>query len=64
MTLNEAAATLGLTPDTLRQQIHAGKLRAEKLGRDWHVAPKEVERYRTHHLRILARVNQGTKGKK
>lgn len=49
MTLVQAAAELGLTPDTLRQQIHAGKLRARKVGRDWHVTPKEVERYRLEH---------------
>jgi len=46
MTLLEAAAQIGVTPATLRQQIHNGKLRAQKLGRDWHVTPREVERYR------------------
>jgi excisionase family DNA binding protein len=47
MTLTEAAATLGVTPDTLRSQIRHGSLRAVKRGRDWHVTPREVERYRT-----------------
>ena len=51
MTLIEAAALLGVTPDTLRQQIAAGKLRAKKVGRDWHVTAREVERYRTEHRR-------------
>lgn len=46
MTLKEAAALLGVTPDTLRQRIHAGTLKARKIGRDWSVTPKEVERYR------------------
>jgi excisionase family DNA binding protein len=46
VTLPEAAASLGVTAATLRQQIHNGKLRAEKHGRDWWVQPKEVERYR------------------
>lgn len=46
MTLPEAAALLGVTAATLRQQIANGKLRAQKIGRDWHVTPKEVERYR------------------
>jgi excisionase family DNA binding protein len=32
VTLIEAAAILGVTPDTLRQQIAAGKLRARKIG--------------------------------
>lgn len=51
MTLIEAAAILGLTPATLRQQIANGKLRARKIGRDWSVSPKEVERYRIESRR-------------
>lgn len=51
MTLIEAAATLGVTPTTLRQQIAHGKLRAVKRGRDWWVTPREVERYRREHQR-------------
>lgn len=46
VTLVEAAAMLGVTPATLRQQIANGKLRARKVGRDWQVTPREVERYR------------------
>lgn len=46
MTLPEAAAILGVTSATLRQQIANGKLKATKKGRDWHVTPVEVERYR------------------
>jgi excisionase family DNA binding protein len=46
MSLTEAAASLGVTAATLRQQIANGKLRARKVGRDWHVTPREVERYR------------------
>lgn len=45
MTLTEAATILGLSPDTLRQQVHNGKLRAVKQGRDWSVTPREVARY-------------------
>jgi excisionase family DNA binding protein len=51
MTLNEAAAVLGLEPDTLRKQAQRGVLRAERRGRDWHVTPEEVERYRREHKR-------------
>ena len=51
MTLIEAAASLGVSPETLRSQIRNGKLRAEKRGRDWHVTPKEVERYRRESRR-------------
>lgn len=51
MTLIEAAAELGVRSDTLRRQVALGKLRATKVGRDWHVTPAEVERYRTNHQR-------------
>jgi excisionase family DNA binding protein len=51
MTLTEAAATLGVTPATLRQQIARGKLRAVKRGRDWWVSRREVERYRRESSR-------------
>jgi excisionase family DNA binding protein len=46
VTLTEAAVVLGVTAATLRQQIHNGKLRAVKRGRDWWVTAREVERYR------------------
>ncbi len=46
MTLTKAAASLGVTAATLRQQIANGKLRATKRGRDWWVTQGEVERYR------------------
>lgn len=51
MTLTEAAAILGVQPGTLRRQIQLGKLKAKKVGRDWHVQPKEVERYRQESQR-------------
>lgn len=51
MTLREAAATLGVHPDTLRSQIRYGALRAEKRGRDWWVTPSEVRRYAERHRR-------------
>jgi hypothetical protein len=44
-----------VTAATLRQQIANGKLRAEKRGRDWHVTPKEVERYRKESQMISPR---------
>ena len=50
MTLPEAAALLGVTAATLRQQIANGRLRAAKRGRDWWVARQEVERYRAESL--------------
>lgn len=51
MTLKEAAAILGTTPDNLRGAIKRGALKAQKMGRDWFVTPKEVERYRKEHKR-------------
>jgi excisionase family DNA binding protein len=52
MTLAEAAASLGVSPETLRWQIHNGKLTARKVGPIWTVTPKEVERYRRESKRL------------
>lgn len=52
MTLEEAAKRLGVTADTLRQQIGRGKLAAVKHGPIWWVTPGELDRYaREHRLR-------------
>jgi excisionase family DNA binding protein len=51
MTLIEAAALLGVTAATLRQQIANGKLTATRHGRDWWVTKGEVERYRRESRR-------------
>jgi excisionase family DNA binding protein len=51
MTLKEAASLLGVTPDNLRGAIARGSLKARKVGRDWHVTPAEVERYRRENRR-------------
>jgi excisionase family DNA binding protein len=51
VTLTEAGRLLGVSPDTLRSQIRHGALRATKKGRDWHVTPAEVERYRVESRR-------------
>lgn len=45
MLLKEAAQILGIQPATARQQIKNGRLYADKIGRDWHVAMAEVRRY-------------------
>lgn len=50
LTLPQAAELLRLTPDTLRQQIHKGRLQATKLGRDWLVTRDELDRYTEEHL--------------
>lgn len=51
MTLIEAAAVIGTTPDNLRGAIKRGSLKAVKHGRDWWVEPREVERYRRENRR-------------
>jgi excisionase family DNA binding protein len=51
MTLIEAAALLGVTPDNLRGAIARGTLKAAKYGRDWIVSQKEVERYARENRR-------------
>lgn len=50
LTLTEAAARLGLSPVTLRVQLGKGKLKGRKVGRDWTVSEREVERYRAESL--------------
>lgn len=51
MTLIQAAGILEVTPDTLRQQVRNGKLKAVKRGRDWWVTKGEVERYQRENRR-------------
>ena len=51
MTLKEAAALLNTSPDNLRQSIARGSLKARKMGRDWFVDAKEVDRYRVENRR-------------
>jgi excisionase family DNA binding protein len=50
-TLKEAAALLGLSPDTLRSQIRYGALTGRKVGNAWTVTAKAIERYRAEHRR-------------
>jgi excisionase family DNA binding protein len=44
--LSEAARLLGVSHATLRAQVHRGRLRAVKVGRDWLVTNAEIDRYR------------------
>ena len=50
MTTSEAASALGISVNTVRHQIGAGRLRASRQGRDWLVTAGEVERYRADSL--------------
>ncbi len=51
MTVNEAAALLGIEPGTVRRQIQLGKLRSTKHGRDHWITPRELLRYRKESQR-------------
>lgn len=51
LTLVEAAERLGVQPGSLRVQIAKGKLKARKIGRDWTVTEREVERYAKENRR-------------
>jgi excisionase family DNA binding protein len=46
MTVTEAAASLGLSPRTLQEQIARGRIKAIRHGPIWWITEAEVERYR------------------
>ena len=50
LTLAQAAAHLGLSPSTLRNQVKAGRLRARMVGKTWTISERECERYRTESV--------------
>lgn len=50
ITLAEAAERLGLSPSTLRVQVHNGRLKARLVGKTWVVTGREIERYRADSL--------------
>ena len=52
MTLAEAAALLGVHPDTLRRQVRLGKLKATKHGPIWWTTKAEVDRYARENRRF------------
>lgn len=43
ITVTQAAAILGVTPQRVRALIKAGMLEAEKFGRDWQIDGESVE---------------------
>ena len=45
ISVKEAAARLGVHEKTVRRWITGGELRAHRLGRQWRVAPVELERF-------------------
>lgn len=50
LTLAQAASRLGVSPNTLRNQIGNGRLRGRLVGKTWTVSEREVERYRAESV--------------
>jgi excisionase family DNA binding protein len=50
MTVAEVAVALRLAQATVRRQIANGRIRAEKVGRDWNIPEEEIRRYRADSL--------------
>jgi excisionase family DNA binding protein len=42
LSTREAAARLGISADRVRQLIRAGRLPAQRLGRDWYIQPADL----------------------
>jgi excisionase family DNA binding protein len=55
LTLAEAASRLGVSPSTLRNQIHNGRLRGKLVGKTWTVTDGEVARYQRESLGRIGR---------
>ncbi|HEX9202839.1 MAG TPA: helix-turn-helix domain-containing protein [Vicinamibacteria bacterium] len=47
MSTGEAAASLGVSPNRIRQLVSSGQLPGSRIGRDWVIKGADVERYRT-----------------
>lgn len=62
ITLATAAKTLGIAADTLRQQIHAGRLEAQKIGPIWVISEIALDRYRLSNLGRVGRPFVGRLG--
>jgi excisionase family DNA binding protein len=45
ITISEAARRFGLSPQYLRDIARSGRLKAQKIGRDWLTTPADVEAY-------------------
>ena len=55
MTSAQAAARLGLSPVTVRQQCRKGIIQARKIARDWSIPTREIARYKREHLHHAGR---------
>lgn len=55
LTLAQAAAQLGLSPTTLRNQVNAGRLEATLVGKTWVVTQEAIDRYRAERMGRIGR---------
>lgn len=61
MTCAEAAASLGFTHDHVRKLINTGKIKAEKLGRNWIIEKKNLDKiHRQRFPRHKENVDDGS----
>ena len=45
MSIREVAEFFGVSEKTVRRWIQSGQLEAHQLGRQWRIAPEEIERF-------------------
>ena len=45
MSIRELAKFFGVSEKTVRRWIESGQLEAHQLGRQWRIAPEEIERF-------------------
>ena len=61
ITCAQAAETLGFTHDHVRKLINQGKIKAEKLGRNWIIERKNLEKiHRQRFPRSKEKVEDGS----
>ena len=61
LTSAEAAQSLGFSPDHVRKLILQGKIKAEKLGRNWIIEKKHLENvHRQRFPRTKEKIDDGS----
>lgn len=61
ITAAEAAETLGFSKDHVRKLINQGRIKAEKLGRNWIIEKKNLEKiHRQRSPRTKEKVDDGS----
>lgn len=61
VTSAEAAKLLGFSPDHVRKLIHQGRIKGEKMGRNWIIEKKYLEKiHRQRFPRQMEKVDDGS----